>query len=359
MDEKRIGEIVKKRREDKNISKEYIEETLNIKPETLERIENGEIKYRRNYAPFYLKRLFEALDIPTQILNGHFSKNKPLLKTDSLIQQQKIINLIESVNDIEKLKYIEKAVSSELSKSPDDPIIVATFAERLTELLLEKNIDYVDLANATSIDKGHIAKYLNGSSRPSVQNLYRIARELSVSPKWLYGYNVGVNYSFAAYYEEIYFILYCSTSLKDSDYILNFLYCNILGLQKENKTILNYREENILIKNILNSIDYATRYEEVLAGVFDLIENKEKWLKTESDHGSINPKEIRLFIVNKILKSLYDKKDSLEFISKNIIYRLFDFKYRDKFDKLLKDTNDSILKRNETAKRLYQNDIVN
>lgn len=65
-----------------------------------------------------------------------------------------------------------------------------TFAERLHDILKEKNIMQVELCKMTGIGKSAMSQYLSGSFTPRQENLYKLASALDVSEAWLMGYDV-------------------------------------------------------------------------------------------------------------------------------------------------------------------------
>ena len=61
------------------------------------------------------------------------------------------------------------------------------FGERLKELLLEKNIGQVELAQAIDVSKGIISLWESGLREPKLSNLVAIAQFFEVSIDFLVG----------------------------------------------------------------------------------------------------------------------------------------------------------------------------
>ncbi|MBR2759677.1 MAG: helix-turn-helix transcriptional regulator [Solobacterium sp.] len=65
-----------------------------------------------------------------------------------------------------------------------------TFAQRFNEVLKEKKLRQIDVANKTGIAPGTISNYAQGKYEPKGSNLEKIARALDVNEAWLAGYDV-------------------------------------------------------------------------------------------------------------------------------------------------------------------------
>lgn len=68
---------------------------------------------------------------------------------------------------------------------------MATFKERLAQVLEEKNMKPIRLSELTGIDRGTISRYLNGKTKASQNNLYLVAKTLDVNEAWLMGHDVA------------------------------------------------------------------------------------------------------------------------------------------------------------------------
>ena len=67
---------------------------------------------------------------------------------------------------------------------------MATTAERLKTILGIRNIKQVELTEMTGISKGALSSYLSGRYIPKQDNIYKLAKALSVNPAWLMGRDV-------------------------------------------------------------------------------------------------------------------------------------------------------------------------
>lgn len=65
-----------------------------------------------------------------------------------------------------------------------------TFAERLRDIIKERELLQVELCKMTGIGKSAMSQYLSGSFTPKQENLYKLASALHVSEAWLMGYDV-------------------------------------------------------------------------------------------------------------------------------------------------------------------------
>ncbi|MBC6679582.1 LexA family protein [Zhenpiania hominis] len=65
-----------------------------------------------------------------------------------------------------------------------------TFAERLHDILRERDIMQVELCKMTGIGKSAMSQYLSGAFTPRQETLYKLASALDVSEAWLMGYDV-------------------------------------------------------------------------------------------------------------------------------------------------------------------------
>ena len=81
------------------------------------------------------------------------------------------------------------------SGSHRKPAKVATTAERLQKILLERNMKQADLARATGISKGAISNYVLGRYAPKSDIIQKLANALNCSERWLSGYDVPMKKS--------------------------------------------------------------------------------------------------------------------------------------------------------------------
>ena len=65
-----------------------------------------------------------------------------------------------------------------------------TTAERLKQIIEIRNIKQVELTEKTGISKGALSSYLSGRYIPKQENVYKLAKALSVNPAWLMGRDV-------------------------------------------------------------------------------------------------------------------------------------------------------------------------
>ena len=82
-----------------------------------------------------------------------------------------------------------------LSGGNRKPAKVATTAERLQKILLERNMKQADLARATGISKGAISNYVLGRYAPKEDIIQKLANALNCSERWLLGYDVPMKKS--------------------------------------------------------------------------------------------------------------------------------------------------------------------
>ena len=66
----------------------------------------------------------------------------------------------------------------------------STTAERLQEVMYERDMQPADLARLAKIDRGSISRYLSGEREPKQIAINKIAVALNVSEMWLWGYDV-------------------------------------------------------------------------------------------------------------------------------------------------------------------------
>lgn len=95
----------------------------------------------------------------------------------------------------------------------------ATFAERLHDIIRERDIRQVELCKMTSIGKSAMSQYLKGSFTPKQENLYKLASALDVSEAWLMGYDVPCekkNYDVDSDSRELDFDSFYFTATDDS-----------------------------------------------------------------------------------------------------------------------------------------------
>lgn len=69
---------------------------------------------------------------------------------------------------------------------------IKTFAERLNEALILRDIKSSDLADKTGLDKPAISQYLSGKYTAKQDNLTKLAKALNVNETWLMGYDVDM-----------------------------------------------------------------------------------------------------------------------------------------------------------------------
>lgn len=69
-----------------------------------------------------------------------------------------------------------------------------SFSNRLSQILKIRDIKPADLAKLTGLSRGTISSYLSGRWEAKQNNLYMIATALHVSPSWLIGYDVPMEW---------------------------------------------------------------------------------------------------------------------------------------------------------------------
>lgn len=72
---------------------------------------------------------------------------------------------------------------------------MATFSERLNEIMKLRGIDQAGLTRLTGIDKSSISSYVHGKYRANQDKLYLLAKALNVNETWLMGYDVPMQRS--------------------------------------------------------------------------------------------------------------------------------------------------------------------
>lgn len=78
----------------------------------------------------------------------------------------------------------------------NEEIILKKFAERLTRLVKENNVDISILANKIGIkSKSTIYRYMNGEMAPKITTIKYLSEIFNVNPIWLMGYDVQMNLS--------------------------------------------------------------------------------------------------------------------------------------------------------------------
>ena len=78
----------------------------------------------------------------------------------------------------------------------NEEIILKKFAERLTNLIKENNVDISTLANKLGIkSKSTIYRYMNGEMAPKITTVKYLAEIFNVNPVWLMGYDVPMRLS--------------------------------------------------------------------------------------------------------------------------------------------------------------------
>ncbi len=77
-----------------------------------------------------------------------------------------------------------------------EEIILKKFAERLTNIIKENNVDISTLANKLGIkSKSTIYRYMNGEMAPKITTVKYLAEIFNVNPVWLMGYDVPMRLS--------------------------------------------------------------------------------------------------------------------------------------------------------------------
>lgn len=66
---------------------------------------------------------------------------------------------------------------------------IDTPANRLRLAMDEAGLRQVDLRRMTGIEKGSMSRYLKGDYEPKQDAIYKLAKALSVSEMWLWGYD--------------------------------------------------------------------------------------------------------------------------------------------------------------------------
>lgn len=67
---------------------------------------------------------------------------------------------------------------------------VSSTSERLQEAMNAARMKQADLARATGLSKGGISNYVTGRYEPKSDIISKLAKALSVSEMWLWGYDV-------------------------------------------------------------------------------------------------------------------------------------------------------------------------
>jgi transcriptional regulator with XRE-family HTH domain len=70
---------------------------------------------------------------------------------------------------------------------------VATFAERLEQALIMRNMRPADLARKTGLKESTISQYRSSYAVPRKERTLKIAQVLGVSPSWLMGLDVNID----------------------------------------------------------------------------------------------------------------------------------------------------------------------
>ena len=70
---------------------------------------------------------------------------------------------------------------------------IATFADRLNELIETKRISKSQLAKTCGIDKSNITRYCSGAYEAKQDVIYKIANAYNVEVSWLMGYPVPMH----------------------------------------------------------------------------------------------------------------------------------------------------------------------
>lgn len=72
--------------------------------------------------------------------------------------------------------------------------IKTTSNERIRELLTNLNVSQTEFCNATGIKPSALSNYLKGNRIPRQDALSKIADAYNISPTWLMGYDVPMDY---------------------------------------------------------------------------------------------------------------------------------------------------------------------
>ena len=72
----------------------------------------------------------------------------------------------------------------------DNWVKIATTSERLQDAMRFAQMKQADLARATGLSKGGISNYVTGRYEPKSDIISKLAKALSVSEMWLWGYDV-------------------------------------------------------------------------------------------------------------------------------------------------------------------------
>lgn len=67
---------------------------------------------------------------------------------------------------------------------------VATTADRLKQIMNERDLRQIDISNQTGIRQGTISHYIAGRLSPKADAVEKMANTLGVSELWLMGYDV-------------------------------------------------------------------------------------------------------------------------------------------------------------------------
>ena len=67
---------------------------------------------------------------------------------------------------------------------------VATFADRLNEIMILREKKQADICRDLHLSKSTVSQYVNGISVPKTDRTYDIAKYLHCDPVWLSGYDV-------------------------------------------------------------------------------------------------------------------------------------------------------------------------
>lgn len=78
-----------------------------------------------------------------------------------------------------------------------------SFASRMNQAMLLRNIKQSDLVQLTKIGKSAISQYCSGKYEPKQKGIYLIATALSVSEAWLMGYDVPMERTNIKYPDNI------------------------------------------------------------------------------------------------------------------------------------------------------------
>ncbi len=74
--------------------------------------------------------------------------------------------------------------------------LIDSFANRLSKILLIRNIKPIELSEKTGIDKSKISSYMSGRYKAKQDGIHILSQVLNVDPAWLMGYDVPMERNF-------------------------------------------------------------------------------------------------------------------------------------------------------------------